>query len=65
MAAPMNALRRFLADCSGHTTIEYGMIATFVAIGIISALAVMGDSASGMFTQLLADWQSAAAEQAE
>lgn len=42
-------MRALLADRSGATAIEYGLIAGLVAIGIIAALTVFGDSMSDMY----------------
>jgi len=36
------ALVRFLADDSGATAIEYGLIAALIAIALISAFAALG-----------------------
>jgi pilus assembly protein Flp/PilA len=42
-------LRRFAADQSGATAIEYGLIAALVAVGAIVAMTSFGGSLSGMF----------------
>lgn len=42
-------LRRFAADQSGATAIEYGLIAALVAVGAIMAMTAFGSSLSGMF----------------
>lgn len=42
-------MRALIADESGATAIEYGLIASLVAIGIIAALTVFGDTMSNMF----------------
>lgn len=47
---------RFLADRSGHTAIEYGMIALLCSIAIVTSATAMGDSVSQMFDSLLAAW---------
>jgi Flp pilus assembly pilin Flp len=59
------ALCRFARDERGHTTIEYGMIVTFIAIGIISSIVTMGDAANGMFSDLLEGWQDPPVEGTE
>jgi pilus assembly protein Flp/PilA len=43
------ALRRFTADRSGATAIEYGLIAALIAVGLITAMTVFGGSMGGMF----------------
>ena len=40
-------LRRFLRDDSGATSIEYGLIATLMAVAIIASLKQLGNSSSG------------------
>lgn len=45
-------IARFLQDRSGHTAIEYGMIAALIVIGLITALSSMGTSVEGMFIPL-------------
>jgi len=39
----------FVADESGATAIEYGLIAGLVAVGMIVALTLAGTSVTGMF----------------
>ena len=43
------SFRRFAADESGATAIEYGLIAGLVAVGIIVALPAFGESLMGLF----------------
>ena len=43
-------LRRFLAACDGTTAIEYGVIATGVAVAIIVAVNALGASVKVMWT---------------
>lgn len=45
-------LSRFLNDESGATAIEYGLIATFIAVAIITALNLLGDSLDAMLTDV-------------
>lgn len=47
-------LKRFLADNSGATVIEYGLIATFIGIAIIATLQLMGVALVGTFNFILA-----------
>jgi pilus assembly protein Flp/PilA len=39
-----NILRRFVADDSGATAIEYGLIAALIAVVIITGLTAVGTS---------------------
>ncbi|MGN6143872.1 MAG: Flp family type IVb pilin [Mesorhizobium sp.] len=45
-------LSRFYKDESGATAIEYGLIATLIAIAIIVAAGTVGTNLSGRFTQI-------------
>ena len=45
------ATRRFVADCSGATAIEYGIL-TLIAIAIMAVISQIGGSVSGMFEML-------------
>ena len=49
VASMATTLRRFIADESGATAIEYGLIAALVAVAAIAALQAMGNSLSDMF----------------
>jgi pilus assembly protein Flp/PilA len=47
----MNKLfSKFMADESGVTAIEYGLIAALIAVIIIGAVTVVGTSLSGTFS---------------
>jgi pilus assembly protein Flp/PilA len=47
---PMNKLiKRFAADESGATAIEYGLIAAGIAVAIIAAVQALGTAISGTF----------------
>jgi pilus assembly protein Flp/PilA len=48
------ALRRLLADASGATAIEYGLICAMIALAIIAAVGTTGDKLVAAFTSLLA-----------
>jgi pilus assembly protein Flp/PilA len=48
----MNLIRRFLADESGATAIEYGLIAALIAVGIIAAATSLGGSLKSLFTRI-------------
>jgi pilus assembly protein Flp/PilA len=43
---------RFVKNESGATAIEYGLIATFIAVAIIAALGLVGDSLDTMLTDV-------------
>ena len=43
-------IRSFMNDESGATAIEYGLIASGIAISIIAAVALLGTSLEGTFT---------------
>ena len=45
----MTTIRRLIADESGATAIEYGLIAGLVAVAIIAALGFLGEQLSGLF----------------
>jgi pilus assembly protein Flp/PilA len=45
----LKTFRSFIADESGATAIEYGLIAALVSVAGIVALGNMGDSLSKMF----------------
>jgi pilus assembly protein Flp/PilA len=42
--------RRFIADDSGATAIEYGLIAALIAIAIIASVGALGTAISDKFT---------------
>lgn len=46
----MTKLKKFYADESGATAIEYGLIAALVSVAAITALKAMGTSLNTMFT---------------
>ena len=48
----MTSLQRFLVDESGATAIEYGLIAALVAVGIITAVTLLGTNISNTFTSI-------------
>ena len=47
-----NLLARFVKDESGATAIEYGLIATGIAIAIIAAVNGVGTKLSGTFNSI-------------
>jgi pilus assembly protein Flp/PilA len=50
--APMKTLRQFLADESGATAIEYGLIAAGIALAIIAAVNGLGSKLNTKFTSI-------------
>ena len=48
----LTTLRNLLADESGATAIEYGLIAALVSVAAITALTTMGESLRTMFTTM-------------
>ena len=51
-------LRNFVSNESGATAIEYGLIAAGIAVAIIAAVGLLGDSLSSMFTTVSASISS-------
>lgn len=59
----MNLFKKFAADESGATAIEYGLIAALVAVVIIGGLALISPALEATFCQIgnaLADTENAA-----
>ncbi len=48
----INYLRDFRRDESGATAIEYGLIAAGIAIAIIAAVGLLGDTLNTLFSDL-------------
>jgi pilus assembly protein Flp/PilA len=48
----MDLVRRLIHDEEGATAIEYGLIAGLVAVAIITALSLLGDSLNNLFTDV-------------
>jgi pilus assembly protein Flp/PilA len=48
----MKTIRRFMADETAATAIEYGLIAAGIAVAIISAVKGVGSSLSTKFTTI-------------
>jgi pilus assembly protein Flp/PilA len=47
-----NLFQRFAADESGATAIEYGLIASLIAVAIIAALTTMGGKLTSTFNSV-------------
>ena len=52
MGAIPKILRRLLADKSGATAIEYGLIAALICVACIGGISSLGGGAGGMWTRL-------------
>ena len=57
----LSNLKNLLADGSGATAIEYGLIAALVSVAAIAALTAMGESLNAMFTAVSTALTSATA----
>jgi pilus assembly protein Flp/PilA len=49
------AIKTFMKDESGATAIEYGLIASLIAVAIIGALALLGTGLTNIFTEVSSD----------
>ena len=45
-------VKRFVADESGATAIEYGLIAALIAVVVITAVTAIGDNLKGTFNNV-------------
>lgn len=50
----MNVFKKFVADESGATAIEYGLIAALVAVVAIGAMTLIGDNLTSTFNNIAA-----------
>ena len=48
----MRMVRRFLSDEAGATAIEYGLIASLVAVAIITGAGALGNNLNNTFNNL-------------
>ena len=48
----MRNIVRFLKSEDGATAIEYGLIASLIAVAIVAVLTTLGGALSGVFTQV-------------
>lgn len=55
----MQNFARFLKDESGATAIEYGLIASLIAVAIIVAVGNLGDQTSAKFNEIAEGIQNA------
>lgn len=54
-----NAVRKFVAEQSGATAIEYGLIAGLIAVAIILAVSGVGTELAATFTDIKSELTSA------
>jgi pilus assembly protein Flp/PilA len=47
-----NLISRFVADESGATAIEYGLIAALISVAIIATITVLGTTLSAVFNNI-------------
>ena len=45
----MSALKRFIKNESGATAVEYGLLASLIAVAIIIAITTLGNKLSALF----------------
>jgi pilus assembly protein Flp/PilA len=48
----IKSFKRFLANESGATAIEYGLIASLIAVVVIGALQIVGNNLKNTFTEI-------------
>lgn len=44
-----SVIARFFKDTSGVTAIEYGLVALFLAVGIIASVTIMGENLNASY----------------
>lgn len=49
----MNTIRRFATDTNGATAIEYGLIASGIAVAIYAVIGQLGTKLNGTFAKIL------------
>ena len=49
----MNLFKKFAADESGATAIEYGLIAALIAVVVIGAVSLLGGQLKGTFCSIV------------
>ena len=54
-------MKSFVADESGATAIEYGLIAALIAVGIIAAGGLLGNTLSDQFNNIANEVETAGA----
>ena len=51
----INAINKFLKDENGATAIEYGLIASLIAVVIIVGVSLVGTNLNGLFSTVSGD----------
>jgi pilus assembly protein Flp/PilA len=51
----INAINKFLKDENGATAIEYGLIASLIAVVIIAGVSLVGTKLNGLFSTVSTD----------
>ncbi|MFT3997203.1 MAG: Flp family type IVb pilin [Asticcacaulis sp.] len=54
-------INKFIADESGATAIEYGLIAALIAVALIGVLSTMGEKLQATFTKVSDELEAAPA----
>jgi pilus assembly protein Flp/PilA len=57
----IKTIRSFIADESGATAIEYGLIAALVSVAAIAALTALGSALEDIFLRVSTELEDAAA----
>ena len=52
-------MKRFMSDESGTTSIEYGLIALIVGVGILTAIQLLGSQVTNTFSSVEAAYKKA------
>jgi pilus assembly protein Flp/PilA len=60
----IKTIRSFIADESGATAIEYGLIAALVSVAAIAALTALGSALEDIFLRVSTELEDAAASAA-
>ena len=55
----MTNLIRFLKDDSGATAIEYGLLASLIALALIASVTLLGSTIAGKFSTLASKLEGA------
>ena len=48
-------IRKFIQDESGATAIEYSLLASLIAVGIVGGATAVGDGINGTFNAIVAE----------
>jgi pilus assembly protein Flp/PilA len=51
-----NLVKRFIADQSGATAIEYGMIAALMTLAIVAGITAVGTKLTALFNKVVNDY---------